>query len=58
MTDEKITLGEESPEENLSEILAVRRRKLADLQAAGKDPYQIVKYDGEDRSDQRGFCRF
>ena len=43
MTDEKITLGEESPEENLSEILAVRRRKLADLQAAGKDPYQIVK---------------
>ena len=38
MTDEKITLGEESPEENLSEILAVRRRKLADLQAAGKDP--------------------
>jgi len=45
MTDEKITLGEESPEENLSEILAVRRRKLADLQAAGKDPYQIVKYD-------------
>ena len=45
MTDEKITLGEESPEENLSEILAVRHRKLADLQAAGKDPYQIVKYD-------------
>ena len=31
MTDEKITLGEESPEENLSEILAVRRRKLADF---------------------------
>lgn len=30
--------------EDLSDILAVRRQKLADLQAAGKDPFTITKY--------------
>ncbi len=34
----------EITEENLSEILRIRRQKLADLQTAGKDPYSIVKY--------------
>ncbi len=32
-------------EENLSEILQIRRDKLADLQNAGKDPFVITKYD-------------
>ena len=32
-------------EENLSEILKVRRDKLAELQGAGKDPFAITKYD-------------
>lgn len=32
-------------EENLSEILQIRRDKLADLQSAGKDPFVITKYD-------------
>ena len=31
--------------EELSDILAVRRQKLADLQSAGKDPFVITKYD-------------
>jgi lysyl-tRNA synthetase class 2 len=32
-------------EEDLNEILRVRRAKLAELQKAGADPFQIVKYD-------------
>ena len=31
--------------EELSDILAVRRQKLSDLQAAGKDPFTITKYN-------------
>ena len=31
--------------EDISEILRIRREKLAELQAAGKDPFQITKYD-------------
>lgn len=34
--------------ENLSEILRIRRQKLADLQQAGKNPFNIVKYDVTD----------
>ena len=32
-------------EQNLNEILRLRRDKLALLQAAGKDPFVITKYD-------------
>jgi len=32
-------------EEELSEILKVRREKLKELQEAGEDPFKIVKYD-------------
>jgi len=32
-------------QENLSEILRVRRAKLAELQSAGKDPFKITKYN-------------
>ena len=32
-------------EENLSEILQIRRDKLTELQSAGKDPFAITKYD-------------
>lgn len=32
-------------EENLSEILQIRRDKLSELQSAGKDPFAITKYD-------------
>ncbi len=36
---------EEITQEKLSEILQVRRDKLAALKEAGKDPFEIVKYD-------------
>ncbi len=31
--------------EDINQLKKVRREKLADLQAAGKDPFKIVKYD-------------
>ena len=31
----------ENRNEDLGELLKIRRQKLADLQAAGKDPFQI-----------------
>ena len=32
-------------EQDLNQLLKVRREKLAALQEAGKDPFQITKYD-------------
>lgn len=32
-------------QEELNQLLKVRREKLAELQAAGKDPFKITKYD-------------
>ena len=32
-------------EQDINQLLKVRREKLADLQANGKDPFQIVKFD-------------
>lgn len=32
-------------EQDLNQLLKVRREKLSELQAAGKDPFQITKYD-------------
>ena len=32
-------------EQDLNQLLKVRREKLAELQAEGKDPFKIVKYD-------------
>jgi lysyl-tRNA synthetase class 2 len=37
--------AEPMTEAELTEILQVRRDKLAQLQAAGKDPFEIVRYD-------------
>ncbi len=36
---------EEMTEEKLSELLQIRRDKLTALKEAGKDPFEIVKYD-------------
>ena len=33
------------PEEDLSEVLRIRREKLAALQQAGMDPYEQTRYD-------------
>ena len=38
-------LTEEQQQEQLSELLQIRRDKLAALQAEGRDPYAEVKYD-------------
>ena len=32
-------------EQDIHQLLKVRREKLANLQEAGKDPFQITKYD-------------
>ncbi|MCM1364206.1 MAG: lysine--tRNA ligase [Faecalibacterium sp.] len=34
-----------APVQDINQLLKVRREKLADLQANGKDPFQITKYD-------------
>ena len=50
MSEQVQNPAEEMTTEQLSEILQVRRDKLADLKAAGKDPYQITKYDVDNDS--------
>lgn len=35
----------QNQEQDLNQLLKVRREKLANLQAAGKDPFQITKYN-------------
>ena len=42
---EEIKNNAGSEEVNLNSLLAIRRQKLADLQAEGKDPFVITKYD-------------
>ena len=37
--------SEEINEQELSEILRIRREKLADMCAAGNNPFEKVKYD-------------
>ena len=32
-------------EQDINQLLKVRREKLADLQERGKDPFQITKFD-------------
>ncbi len=36
---------EEAPQQNLSQLLQVRRDKLKELQEGGNDPFQITKFD-------------
>lgn len=43
MADDRIQVDNE--QEDISELLKVRRAKLAELQANGKDPFQIMKYN-------------
>jgi lysyl-tRNA synthetase class 2 len=41
----------QTPVEDISELLKIRRQKLSDLQAAGKDPFKITKYDQTHHTD-------
>jgi len=45
MSDERNNIQSEKPEQNLNELLAIRRQKLADLQSEGMDPFAITKYE-------------
>ena len=45
MAEHHLPTAEEQTEENLNEILQIRRDKLSALQQEGKDPFQITKYD-------------
>ena len=41
-----------APEQNLGELLKVRREKLAALQERGCDPFQITKFDQTHHTDE------
>ncbi len=47
MSEQEKVTTEEMTEEQLSELLQIRRDKLAALQEAGKDPFEITKYDAD-----------
>ena len=34
----------QAPQQDLNQLLKIRREKLSELQANGKDPFQITKY--------------
>ena len=42
----------EMNEQEMSELLKIRRQKLADLQAAGRDPFRITKFDQTHHTDE------
>ena len=46
------TQNSKSQEQDVNQLLKVRREKLANLQAAGKDPFQITKYDQTHHTDE------
>lgn len=45
MSENKNTQQNRAPEEDLNEVLRIRREKLKALQDEGKNPYAITKYD-------------
>lgn len=45
MAEDQMEQGQEMTQQELSEILQVRRDKLKALQEAGKDPFAITRYD-------------
>ena len=45
MEEKNINTTTQAPEQDLNEILRIRREKLQALKDAGKNPYEIVRYD-------------
>lgn len=45
MAEEKKNQQNQPKAQDVNQLLKVRREKLAELQAAGKDPFRITKYD-------------
>ncbi len=48
MSEDNMQVNQQSEEQDLSEILLVRRTKLKDLQEKNNDPFKIVKYEVTD----------
>ncbi len=44
--------GKNVQEQDINQLLKIRREKLAELQSAGKDPFQITKYDATHHSSE------
>ena len=42
----------QKPEQDVNQLLKVRREKLAALQEAGKDPFRITRYDQTHHTDE------
>lgn len=45
--------NQSAPQQDISQLEKVRREKLAQLQAEGKDPFQITKYDQTHHTDRK-----
>ena len=43
---------QKTEQQDINQLLKVRREKLADLQANGKDPFRITKYDQTHHTDE------
>ncbi len=52
MADNNQLNEKNAPQEDLGQLLKVRRQKFTDLQAAGKDPFVITKYDQTHHTDE------
>lgn len=50
MSNQSENILEQMEQQDMNEILLVRRNKLAELKRAGKDPFTIVKYDVDSNS--------
>jgi len=50
MSNQSENILEQIEQQDLNEILLVRRNKLAELKRTGKDPFTIVKYDVDSNS--------
>lgn len=50
--DDNVNIEQQEQEQNLTEILKIRRDKLHALCEAGKNPFEITKYDVSDTAEQ------
>ena len=52
MADNNQQNSKNAPQEDVGQLLKVRRQKLSDLQAAGRDPFVITKYEQTHHTDE------
>ncbi|MBO7356417.1 MAG: lysine--tRNA ligase [Lachnospiraceae bacterium] len=52
MADNNQQNQKNAPQEDIGQLLKVRRQKLSDLQAAGRDPFVITKYEQTHHTDE------